>query len=186
MRMTGLIVGRRGRAGAGVAVLAAVGLSVATASGSLAASPHARTASAPACATSGLVVWLNTNGNGAAGSIYYTLEFTNLSGHACTLSGYPGVSAVDLSGHRIGAAAKRDTANTPHTVTLGTGPNASAATATLRIVENLNFPSSTCGPVTAAGLRVYPPNQRASKIVPFPFGACSKSADGVLSVRAVR
>ncbi|MDQ6778933.1 MAG: DUF4232 domain-containing protein, partial [Actinomycetota bacterium] len=55
-------------------------------------------ASTPKCATSGLVVWLNTQGNGAAGSIFYALELTNLSGQTCTLNGYAGVSAVDLAG----------------------------------------------------------------------------------------
>jgi hypothetical protein len=65
-------------------------------------SPSARAAAAstPRCATSGLVVWMDTQGGGATGSIYYTLEFTNLSGQACTLHGSPGVSAVTLSGRR--------------------------------------------------------------------------------------
>jgi hypothetical protein len=151
--------------------------------GSLAAAPRARTASAPACSAAGLVVWLNTTGDGTAGSIYYTLEFTNLSRRACTLTGYPGVSAINLAGHRIGAPASRDTAYGARAVTLGAG---ASATATLRIVDSANFPTSACGPVRAAGLRVYPPNQTASKIVPFPFRACAHSADGVLSVRAVR
>jgi len=162
----------------------AIALAIVTAAGAFASTPRARVASAPACATSGLVVWLDTMGNGTAGSTYYTLEFTNLSGHSCTLAGYPGVSAVDLSGNQIGAPATREAFATPHTVTLGTGTRATA-TATLRIVEAGNFPASSCGPVVAAGLRVYPPNQRASKVVPFPFGACSHSGNGVLSVRAV-
>lgn len=34
----------------------------------------------PACTTSGLDVWLDTQGNGAAGTTYFNLEFTNLSG----------------------------------------------------------------------------------------------------------
>ena len=188
MRITAFTGGRRrrGRTVAGLVAISAVGMSVAGAAGAFAASPHARAAAVPACTTSKLVVWLDTNGNGAAGSVFYTLEFTNLSGHPCTLAGYPGVSAVDLSGHQIGAAARRDSGTTPHTVTLGTGPNGRAALATLRIVQSLNFPRSSCGPVTAAGLRVYPPNQRGSKLVPFPFGACSHSADNVLSSRAVR
>ncbi len=59
------------------------------------------------------------------------------------------------------------------------------ATATLRIVEAGNFPSSACGMTTAAGIRVYPPNQRASKIVPFPFGACSHTGPTILAVRVV-
>jgi hypothetical protein len=32
----------------------------------------------PACETAGLVVWLNTEGNGYAGGSVYTLNFTNL------------------------------------------------------------------------------------------------------------
>ena len=160
--------------------LVAAAVSVASAAG---ASPRARATSAPACRTAGLVVWLDTQGNGAAGSIYYTLEFTNLSGHSCTLRGYPGVSAVNLAGGQVGVAARRDPAYAPHTVTIAAR---ASATATLRIVEAGNFPPSTCGPVTAAGVRVYPPNQTASRVVPFPFAACSHHADGVLSVRAVR
>jgi hypothetical protein len=140
-------------------------------------------ATTPKCATSGLVVWLDTQGNGAAGSIFYTLEFTNLSGHACTLAGYPGVSAVSLAGHQLGSAASRDTSHTPHTVTLASG---ATATSTLRIVEAGNFPNTACHEVTAAGLRVFPPNLTTSKVVPFPFSACSSTGPVYLTVRAVQ
>ena len=58
-------------------------------------------ASTPPCQTAGLVMWL-ANGSAAAGTFYYDLNFTNLSGHACTLRGHPGVSAVNLSGGRVG------------------------------------------------------------------------------------
>jgi len=143
----------------------------------------ASAASTPRCTTSGLVVWVDTNGNGAAGSIFYTLQFTNLSGHTCTLSGYPGVSGVNLHGHRLGRAANRDNSTTPHLVTLKNGKTAKA---TLRIVDTGVFSPSVCGPVTAAGLRVFPPNQTASKIIPFPFSACSQRSGPVyLTVRAV-
>ncbi len=119
----------------------------------------------PACATSGLDVWLNTQGNGAAGTIYYELEFTNLSGATCTLFGYPGVSGTDLSGNQLGSAAFR-LSGTPQTVTLANGATASAP---LGIVEGGIFPSAQCGPVTAAGLRVYPPAR------PSPGGCRSPS-----------
>ncbi len=46
-----------------------------------------------------------------------------------------------------------------------------------------NFSPSLCHPVTAAALRVYPPNQNASETVPFPFLACSGT--GILSVESV-
>jgi hypothetical protein len=60
-------------------------------------------ASTPRCVTPGLVIWLDVPpGNHYAGGAAYYLEFTNLSGHACTLRGYPGVSAVSLTGRQLG------------------------------------------------------------------------------------
>jgi hypothetical protein len=167
---------------------AALGCAAALASAAVlatTASPAApaRAAGTSKCAASGLVIWLNTQGSGAAGSIYYNLELTNLSGHACTLRGYPGISAVNLAGRQLGAGASRDTSQKPRMVTLARG---ATATVLLRIVDAGNFPASACREVTAAGLRVYPPGQRASKVVPFPFQACSRAGQGVLSVRAAQ
>jgi hypothetical protein len=167
-------------AAAAAACAAAAIPAVAAASSS---SAPARAAAARKCATSGLVVWLDTTGNGAAGSSVYALELTNLSGRTCTLTGYPGVSGVDLRGRQLGSSAKRTSPPKATTVTLA--PGASALTA-LRIVDVGVFTPSTCRPVTAAGLRVYPPNQTASKIVPFPFPACSRRGVGYLSVQPVR
>ena len=120
----------------------------------------------PKCPTSGLVVWVDTNGDGAAGSIYYTLEFTNLSGSSCTLTGYPGVSAVGLNGHQLGERRGHDPATAAHTVTLANG---ATKTATLRIVEAGNFPSAQCHMTEAAGLRASIRRTRRppAKLVPF-------------------
>src|ERR1700733_2224090 len=89
----------------GLLALATAGATVAAP----AASSQAVAAGPPACQSGGLVPWLDTNGNGTAGSIFYTLNFTNLSGRRCTLRGYPGVSAVNLRGQQIGRPATRDT-----------------------------------------------------------------------------
>jgi len=59
----------------------------------------------------------------------------------------------------------------PHLVTLANGKT---ATAVLGIVDTGAFSQSACRPVTAAGLRVFPPNQTRSKDVPFPFRTCSR------------
>lgn len=143
---------------------------------------RARDALATTCKTSGLVVWIDTNGDAAAGSVYYTLKFTNQSGRTCTLTGYPGVSAVDLRGKWLGSPASRSAAG-GRTVTLADNDSAGAL---LQISQAANFPSSACHPVAAAGLRVYPPNQTASKVVPIPFRACSRTGSPVyLHVRAV-
>lgn len=174
--MTTLIHTRR--AAATLAAACALGLAPAATAGS-AASP-ARTAVAP-CPTAGLVVWLNDEaGGGAAGSFYYRLEFTNLSGRTCTLDGYPRVVALDIHGRAVGAAAAREAAGRVRRVTLGEGQSAGSQ---LRIVDTGALPS--CGAVTAAGLRVYPPGDSAAKVVPFPFGACSHAGQGNLFVRAV-
>lgn len=134
----------------------------------------------PRCRTGGLVIWISA-GQGAAGSVFYTLEFTNQSGSTCTMRAYPGVSAVNLSGRQLGSPASRDTATMVRTIRLRNG--ASAMT-TLRVVDALNFPASRCGPADAAGVRVFPPNERASKVVPLPFKACTKKLS-FMSVRAV-
>jgi Protein of unknown function (DUF4232) len=141
-------------------------------------------ASTPHCATSGLVVWLtNSPGGAAAGTDYLDLEFTNLSGHACTVSGYPGVSAINLAGQQVGSPAARNPQHSATTITLANG---ATATVVLGIVDVGNFPSSRCHSVTAAGLRVFPPNETASKVVPFPFGACSRTGTNYLTIEAAQ
>jgi Protein of unknown function (DUF4232) len=163
-------------AAAAVTCAAALAPAAALASTGTHAGP-ARTAT-PSCATSGLDIWMNTQGNGALGTTYYHLEITNLSGSTCTLFGYPGVSGVTLTGTQLGSAASRN-GRTPHTVTLANGATAHAL---VGIVEAGNFPPSQCGPVTAAGLRVYPPNQTQSRVAPYPFPACSKSGPLYLNI----
>lgn len=172
---------RSRRAVGALTMLAAVSV-LALEAGPATASRHAITAAASPCQSSSLVVWLNTQGSGAAGSTYYNLEFTNLGVSSCTLSGYPGVSGVGLTGAQLGSPALRDPQHKPAAVTLA--PRASAHVV-LRIVDALNYPKSACAPVTAAALRVYPPGQTASKLVPYPFLACSRAGSSYLSVEAV-
>jgi uncharacterized protein DUF4232 len=141
------------------------------------------TASAtPPCKTSGLDIWFNNEGGGGtAGSVFYKLEFTNLSHHACTLRGYPTTWAMNLGGHRLGSNASHE-GGAPHTVKLAV---AASVPAQLRIVDAGNFSPSDCHPVTAAGLRVRPPGQLASRVVPFPFEACAKVGHSNLGVGPV-
>jgi hypothetical protein len=157
---------------AGVAAMACAAALIPVAALAATAAPAApAAASPPACRTAGLVVWL-ANGSAAAGTFYYDLNFTNLSGHACTLRGHPGVSAVNLSGGRVGQPAGwGNPGNAPlRTIRLANG---ATATAVLAITDVYNYPASVCRRVAAAGLRVIPPNQFTSKLVPYPIGACS-------------
>jgi uncharacterized protein DUF4232 len=171
--------GSRARARARRGILALCALAAAVAAVSLASVPTAGAAT-PACHTGGLVIWMDTQGNGTAGTIFYTLNFTNLSGHTCTLRGFPGVSAVNLGGARIGRAAGRDAGQTVRTITLAAGHTAHA---TLGIVDTGALPN--CRPTTASGLRVFPPNQTRSKVIPFPFSACRGSGPTFLRIRPV-
>ncbi len=62
------------------------------------------------CTASGLRVRLDTAAAGvAAGSYFVPLEFTNISGQACELAGYPAVAlTMGLSGAQVGARAATD------------------------------------------------------------------------------
>jgi hypothetical protein len=129
-----------------------------------------------ACPTSALHVSIG-NGNGAAGSVYYPIVFTNSSGSPCTLFGFPGVSFVTSpNGSQIGDAATRQSDKPVQTVTLSPG---GVAHATLQVVQALNFPAAKCQPVTAHFLKIYPPNQTAAVILSFTAKACAATGQGV-------
>lgn len=135
------------------------------------------------CSTAGLVIWLNTEGNGTAGSVYYTLEFTNLSGHECSIYAFPGVAAVNLAGRQLGSAAHYTNSKKTAIVEL---VNGDTATAIVQVVDTGVFSRAKCAEVRAAGLRVYPPDQFTSKVVPFPFLACSRPGPIYLVVQPVQ
>jgi hypothetical protein len=145
----------------------------------------ASSASPTPCPTSALKASVGT-GNGAAGSTYYPLEFTNTSSTACTLFGYPGVSFVTgTGGSQIGRAASRNPAVTSRLVTIAPG---STAHATLQVVNAMNYPGAECHLVTAHTMKIFPPNQTAPIYLGFTAPACSSHAKSVhiLAVEAVQ
>jgi hypothetical protein len=140
-------------------------------------------AATPACSSSGLVIWAGEEaGGGTAGSVFYRIEMTNLSDHSCKVSGYPKVNAVNLQGNRIGAPATHEPGKEAHTVKLAPG---ATATATLRIVDALNFPKNRCKPTLVAGLRISVPGGSGNKIAPLAFEACALTKSKTLAVSAV-
>jgi hypothetical protein len=147
------------------------------------------TAGTTACTSSGLKVAVVTGAGGAAaGSTYYPLDFTNVSGRSCTLQGYPGVSFVTgPSGSQIGSAASRNPAVAAALVTLAPG---GMAHATLQVVDALNYSASACHPVTAHWLRVFPPSQFSAVQVSFSAMTCStklpSNLGSPLSVDAIK
>ena len=151
-------------------------------------STGAGTGSAPPaaaqCTTAGLRVSKGTT-NGAAGTIYTNIDFTNTSGTACVLEGYPGVSLVSAGnngGKQVGDDAKRTTTAPVRAVTLGAGQTAHAL---LGVAEAVNFPAARCKPVTAHWLKVFPPNQRAAAYVSFTTQTCSNKTVPTMTITAL-
>jgi hypothetical protein len=137
----------------------------------------------PACATSALRVSVSASQGAAAGSSYYPIVFTNISGAACTLYGYPGVSFVAAAGgSQIGIPATENPAHPRQLITLAAGQ---AGHAELQVVNAGNYPPANCGMVTAHWLRVYPPNQTAPLYANFTAQACTKPRT-ILAVETVQ
>lgn len=167
------------------AVAGAIGAAVLIPAVALAAPGHpahpARTAATPKCTTSNLRVWAGIPGDGSAGSVQYQLELSNISSHTCTLLGYPGVSATNAGGGQVGSASGRVSSHPARQVVLGPGGTAHVE---LGITDVGNFSAGACHPVTAAGLKVFPPNDFTAARIPFSFRACSKRGPVYLHVSA--
>jgi hypothetical protein len=132
------------------------------------------------CQSSHLTLSLG-QGQGAAGSTYTPIVFTNTGSTACELHGYPGVSFVDASGHQIGVPATEDTGKVK-TVKLTAGGG--TANALLRQPNPGNFDPSACQQTTATKLRVYPPGETVALFLADPAPVCATHA-GRAGVRPV-
>jgi uncharacterized protein DUF4232 len=139
------------------------------------------------CRSAALKVTVDTSqAGGAAGSVYYPVNFTNTSGAPCGLHGYPGMAFVTADGNagrQIGAAAQRDPAFGDLPVRL---PAGGVAHAWLQIAQAGNYPASACQPMTAHWLRVFPPGDAAASYVGVSFGACAAASTRLLTVTPVR
>jgi len=169
-------------AAASAAGLIAVTASAAGSSGTVLAADTARTAAAvPACTADNLGVWVAVSQlDGAAGSAFYPLQFTNLGRHACAMRGFPGVSAVDRNGHQLGSPAGWDHTRPVRTVVLAPGATAHAI---LRYGDVTVATAPGCHPVSSmVELRVYPPDQRQATYAAFSTEACSHTGPVYLDV----
>ena len=149
---------------------------------STAASPSAGGAGSAACPTRSLSVKAGLS-QGAAGSIYQVLDFSNISNAPCTLYGFPGVSLAGGSPvQQIGLAAAEDHSSPRVLVTLAPG---AVANALLRIVQAANFPPSRCDLKDATYLQIYPPNQTTPVYLKYKAQACAKPVQ-ILTVSVVK
>lgn len=159
-----------------------------SAGGASSGSPTGDPGSAPLrsdrCTATALSASLGDGGGGAAGSVLPDLVLTNTGTQRCTLQGFPGVSFVGGgNGTQLGAAGTFDRSRTPGTVTLDPGKSAHAP---LRIARAENYPSDTCQPATADGLRVYPPGSTAALFVATTgLTACRNAGVQLITVQAL-
>jgi hypothetical protein len=155
-----------------------------------------------ACATSGLEARLGAAAGPTASTAtgrgmqtsedtYYTLEFTNVSNRACSLYGYPEVSAYAdsrmaggrMTGGQIGSAAIRDTSVRPKPVMLAPGATAHSV---LRVAVAGRTRPAACVEVTAGELRITLPHQGRSAFILVRIPVCSKEGHASLSVQAIQ
>ncbi len=152
-------------------------------------SPHAVAGSSSAqsvpagCATRALQAALGIS-QGAAGSVYQIIDFTNIGNATCTMYGYPGVSlAAGTPVTQVGKAATRSTVAAPALVTLSPGQTANAL---LRVVQALNFPAATCSPTATTYLQIYPPNQTTPIYLAYKSTGCTSNSVNLLTIGIVQ
>jgi|SRR5580704_12477317 hypothetical protein len=128
-----------------------------------AALPHCAAGTSPHVQT---FVWLATPGNGYTGGITYSLEFSNVGHHGCTLQGTPKIVAIGSNGQQVGPAAGGGTAG--RLITLQPG-------ATAHVVLNVPIPDRCAHPVNAT-LYAYPPGQAQRQSTGITQGFCPNAA----------
>jgi hypothetical protein len=145
----------------------------------------ASTQAGPAeCTTADLKVSVGSS-NGAAGTIYYNLDFTNTSASNCFVQGYPGVSLVSAgsdAGKQIGAAATREPGTPSRPITLAPGKTGHAV---FGVAEAGNFPPSSCKPVNAHWLKVFPPDQTVAAFAAFTTQTCASASVATMRIQAI-
>jgi Protein of unknown function (DUF4232) len=119
------------------------------------------------CRVGSVLYWIADAPNGATGTIYYPVEFTNVGAHACWLDGYPKVAGITMSIKQIGPAAGHLKA-TAHRVVIGHNQTAHALVG----IVDAGFITG-CHAATGAGLAIIPPGVNEEQFVfNFTFPAC--------------
>jgi len=181
------------RAAAVIAAASAAGLiaaSAAVAAGSSGAVLTANTTPAApvairACTADDLGAWVAVSqSDGAAGTLFLPLQFTNLSRHACAMRGFPGVSAVDRNLHQLGSPASRDHVIPVRTVVLAPGATAHTILG-YGDVEVTTAPG--CHPTFRTfELRIYPPGQYRPTYAAFDLEVCSHAGPVYMGIGPVQ
>src|ERR1700733_4407053 len=151
---------------------------------SAAVNPNATAAGGPpGCATRDLKATVGV-AQGAAGSVYQVIDFTNIGTASCSLYGYPGIALAGGSPvTQIGMAASRSPQAGPALVPLKPG---AVANTLLRITQAQNYPTSKCSPMASTYLQIYPPNQTTPIYLGYKSTGCSATGVNLLTVSVVQ
>jgi hypothetical protein len=170
---------RRIAAAVGATLALGIGSAVwATSSASAAPAGAAGTASTgiasaafpPVCTAGNLSVWVGYDASdGAAGTWYYPLEFTNTSDRTCRTWGWAGVSATNANGKQLGNSATRNHLYPAEWVNIPAGGTAHA----LLGYSAAEVGTSGCKPQNASVLKVYPPNSKTARHAFFDLPVCT-------------
>jgi hypothetical protein len=164
---------------AGVAVVLAI---TTAASAATAGTGHTAPRTIPKCTASDLGVWVAADeGNGTTGSIYYPLEFTNVSSQTCYMYGFPGVSTTNSVGRQLGSPATWNRVVNPAIVNLAPG-----ATAHSILQYVIVAVSPQCKQAQASLIKVYPPDQTSSATGFWDFESCTTAKPVYLYVEAIQ
>ncbi len=135
---------------------------------------HAQESPPATCVRNQLGV--RSNGTqGAAGTIYGALVFTNRSHAMCRLKGYPRIQLFGKDGRPIHTTVRRDLSPGPKNVRLAPGASATFRTSYSDVSSGGPCPTSSVAQIT-------PPNAGASLFIPATMFPC----EGVVHVSAVR
>jgi hypothetical protein len=172
---------------AGVTVIAALLALTATAwaatSSGKGRTPTAASTAVKSCAAGELGVWVAADyAQGASGSTFVPLEFTNVGDQTCTLRGYPAVAALDRNLNQLGPAAVRNHLFSPSTVTLAPGQTAHAV---LQYIQAVATNCPVAQQVPAYELQVNAPNRTIKDHALFDYETCPGNTV-YLTVTAIR
>jgi Protein of unknown function (DUF4232) len=133
------------------------------------------------CSTTDLKLTVGA-ANGAAGTIFYPLDFANTSSSACTMYGYPGVAFVSSpGGSQIGAPASRRIAAAPTVITVAPGATAHATLAVSDVLIGNNCKHQ----LQVNWVQVYPPDQFTALFAPLSRQGCADKSLVTMGVTIV-
>jgi Flp pilus assembly protein CpaB len=139
---------------------------------------------APLCATTQLTLRIGGGLVSDGADIYY-IYFKNTAAAACTLRGYPGVSAVtgpDGSASQIGSDAKRASTSPVASQLLKPGRSVQA---TLRFARTGNFVLPQCQHVNVLFLKIFPPGGATAAYAGIDEQVCAETTLPTMTITTV-